>query len=76
MDSSDIDDFNDILLLRQIRQRRLAERAGNRDSSDEESSSDDDNSSEDDSSSDGESSSEEDAEQYFRNEWQIRDDKR
>ncbi len=58
MDSSDIDDFNDILLLRQIRQRRLAERAGNRDRSDEESSSDNDNN-----SSDEESSSEEEQQQ-------------
>ena len=53
MDSSDIDDFNDILLVRQIRQRRLAERAGNRDRSDEESLSDDDNNSSDEEEDDG-----------------------
>ncbi|KAL7452149.1 hypothetical protein ACHAWC_003882, partial [Mediolabrus comicus] len=53
MDSSDIDDFNDILLVRRIRQRRLAERAGNRDRSDEESLSDDDNNSSDEEEDDG-----------------------
>ena len=53
MDSSDIDDFNDIMLLRQIRQRRLAERAENRDRSDEERLSDDYNNSSDEEEDDG-----------------------